>query len=374
MGVKVREKDKGSGEWWIFINHQGKRKAKKVGRSKKAAENVAKQIEAKLTLGDAGLLDKEKDEEESVPSFSDYAGIWIKTIIPATCKPSTVIGYQILLDNHVLPVFGKKPVADISRMMVKTFLMKKVDSGLAISTVSYMKSCISGVLNAAIDDEVLTVNPAQRLGKLFKKRNTKDEIKPYTKEELSILLKAFQDFYPRHYPMVLTLARTGMRIGEVTALKWKDIDFDNRLIHVQRTFSRDQLMETPKNGKDRLVDMSKQLSTVLYDLKMDSEASEAKGVNGSEWIFKNQVGSAIDIRNWRKRIFYKTIAKAGLDKIRIHDLRHTYASLLIEAGESLAYIRDQLGHHSISFTVDIYGHLTPGGNKDAVDRLDDGEY
>jgi integrase len=102
--------------------------------------------------------------------------------------------------------------------------------------------------------------------------------------------------------------------------------------------------------------------------------SKAKGINGSEWIFKNQVGSAIDIRNWRKQIFYKTIAKAGLDKIRIHDLRHMYASLLIEAGESLAYIRDQLGHHSISFTVDIYGHLTPGGNKDAVDRLDDGDY
>ena len=90
-----------------------------------------------------------------------------------------------------------------------------------------------------------------------------------------------------------------------------------------------------------------------------------------KWVFINKSGSAIHCEYWRKRYFYGAIEKAVLRKIRVHDLRHTYASLLIEAGESLAYVRDQLGHHSISFTVDVYGHLTPGGNKAAVDRLDD---
>jgi integrase len=75
--------------------------------------------------------------------------------------------------------------------------------------------------------------------------------------------------------------------------------------------------------------------------------------------------------HWRKRIFDKALEKAGLRKIRIHDLRHTYASLLIQGGESLPYVRDQLGHHSIKVTVDIYGHLAPEGNKQAVDKLDD---
>ncbi|MGD9733191.1 MAG: tyrosine-type recombinase/integrase [Desulfamplus sp.] len=172
--------------------------------------------------------------------------------------------------------------------------------------------------------------------------------------------------------MALTLARTGMRIGEVTALQWDDIDFDKRFIHVQRTFSRGKL-GTPKNGKDRMVDMSKQLSKVLADLKVqrNNEAIEKGWKNFPKWLFVNQIGSYLDIHNWRSRVFYKVLEKAGFKKIRIHDLRHTYASLLIEAGESLTYIRDQLGHHSISFTVDIYGHLTPGGNKAAVDSLDD---
>jgi integrase len=90
-----------------------------------------------------------------------------------------------------------------------------------------------------------------------------------------------------------------------------------------------------------------------------------------EWVFINAKANPLDKNGWRKRVFYKALEKANLRKIRIHDLMHTYASLLIQANESLAYIRDQLGHHSIKVTVDIYGHLAPGGNKDAVDRLDD---
>jgi integrase len=90
-----------------------------------------------------------------------------------------------------------------------------------------------------------------------------------------------------------------------------------------------------------------------------------------DWVFVNENGGPVDGANWRKRVFNKALEKAGLREIRVHDLRHTYASLLIQGSESLAYIRDQLGHHSIKVTVDIYGHLAPEGNKEAVDKLDD---
>ena len=75
--------------------------------------------------------------------------------------------------------------------------------------------------------------------------------------------------------------------------------------------------------------------------------------------------------NWRKRIFYKALEKAELRHIRIHDLRHTYASLLLQAGESMMYVKEQLSHSSIKVTVNIYVHLIPGGNKEAIDQLDD---
>ena len=83
------------------------------------------------------------------------------------------------------------------------------------------------------------------------------------------------------------------------------------------------------------------------------------------------MGNHLDPDHLRKRCFYKCLEKAGLRRIRFHDLRHTFASLLLAQGESLAYVRDQLGHSSIQTTVDTYGHLVPGSNRGAVDKLDD---
>ena len=88
-------------------------------------------------------------------------------------------------------------------------------------------------------------------------------------------------------------------------------------------------------------------------------------------VFPNETGKPMNYSNMMNRHFKPGLKAAKLPEIRFHDLRHTYASLLIQKGESLPYIRDQLGHHSIKVTVDIYGHLVPGGNKEAVDNLDD---
>jgi integrase len=131
MGLKVREKPQGSGVWWIFIDHQGKRKAKKVG-DKRTAVAAAKKIEAKLVLGDVGLM----EEKEIPPAFSNYAAIWISSTVPATCKPSTLSDYQSILKHHVLPVFGNTPVTEITRLDVKRFLTDKINAGFAASTVN----------------------------------------------------------------------------------------------------------------------------------------------------------------------------------------------------------------------------------------------
>jgi integrase len=368
MAVKVREKVKGSGEWWIYIDHQGKRKAKKVGRDKRKAKEVAELVQAKLKLGEFDI----HKEKEAMPIFREYAETWITVTVPATCKRSTAYGYKGILNNHILPVFGNLPVNEIKKSRIKTFLMKKYRSGVSASKVNHLKVVISGVLNLAVDDEVIPANPAHRLGKIYHKQQAKDEIDPLTREELSHLLTVFRLHYSEHYPMALLLARTGMRLGEVLALKWEDIDFKGRFIYVVRGFSMGEI-DTPKSNKSRRVDMSLQLSEALKSLKLKRKVLTIKKgwEKVPEWIFINRDGKTLDKNNWRKRVFYKALDKAGMRRIRIHDLRHTFASLLIQAGESLVYVRDQLGHHSIQITVDIYGHLAPEGNKAAVDRLDD---
>lgn len=368
MGVKVKEKVKGSGEWWIFIDHKGKRKAKKVGKDKRTAMEAARKIEARLTLGDMGL----GQDETKVMTFSDYAKSWIDVTVPATCKESSLRDYQGLLKNHILPIFGNLQVDEINRLMVKDFLMKKSNAGFASSTVTHMKNAISGVLNMAVDDETIAVNPAQRLGKAIKAKSLRLEVDPLNREELTLLLAAFNEHYPRHYPMALTLARTGMRLGETIGLQWGDIDFHGRFINIQRAVSR-SMIGTPKNGKSRRVDMSQQLTDTLLELRQQRRIETVKKGWGQvpEWVFISEDGTHLDGSHWRNRIFNKALERSGLRRVNVHSLRHAYASMLIQAGESLAYIRDQLGHHSIKVTVDIYGHLAPEGNKAAVDRLDD---
>jgi integrase len=155
-------------------------------------------------------------------------------------------------------------------------------------------------------------------------------------------------------------------------LEWGDIDFRDGFIEVRRAYTKGQLT-TPKNGKSRRVDMSHQLSEILKELRTDRKREAlAKGWGEvPELVFLNYEGRMINSFNLRPRVFHAALEKAGLRRIRIHYLRHTFASLLLQNGESIVYVKDQLGHGSISITVDTYGHLVPGANRQAVDRLDD---
>jgi hypothetical protein len=155
MGVKVREKPKNSGNWWIFIDHQGRRKAKKIGRDKRVALEVAKKIEARLVLGDMKLISDNSIQKSEVSTFEEYATTWIKVTVPATCKPSTLKDYEIILNKHVLPEIGKKPVNEISRLMVKQSLMKKINQGYAKLKVEFKegdKSFVTDTKESGVTD------------------------------------------------------------------------------------------------------------------------------------------------------------------------------------------------------------------------------
>lgn len=202
-----------------------------------------------------------------------------------------------------------------------------------------------------------------------------EDITDFTSEELRKLLDTVQEYYFNHYSLFLLLARTGLRIGEALALKWGDIDFNGRFIHVQRSISRGKI-EPPKKGKTRNVYMSKQLTEAL---RVHQTESKKKGLvlgfgDLPEYVFTNELGHIIDKDNWRHRVFNKALAKAEIRRIRIHDLRHTYATLRIAKGDNIQDVSNQLGHHSVKLTLDVYSHWIPGKKKDEVDALDDSEY
>lgn len=369
MSVKVRERPKGSGCYWVFIDHRGKRKSKKVG-DKKTAQALAQKLQQKLTAGDLGLL----EDKKQIPLFKEYAEKWLDQYIKTACKERTYELYKMLLNRHIYPDFKDKRIDQITLTDVKELFLKKFAEKLSVSSVLNIKACLSGVLSNAVEDELIIVNFASRTGKLFKrfkKQEPKHEVNPLTKDEVRLLLTTIADHYPRYYPLFLCCFRTGMRIGEVLALQWGDIDFHSRFIQVQRCFSMGKIT-TPKSGKSRRVDMSLQLEATLKGQKLDTkkEALLKGWLTFPECVFVSEAGTPYDPNNLRK-IFNKCLDKAGLRRIRIHDMRHTFASMLLALGEPLLYVKDQLGHQSIQITVDTYGHLIPGANKSAVDKLDD---
>lgn len=318
-------------------------------------------------------------------TFKDYGEWWLDNCAKGSIKDSTYREYEAALKNHLNPVFGSKPLAKIGRKDVKELIAGKKREGLSSSTIRNILAPLRGMYNEAIENEDAHFNPASNLGKVNKKQPGAS-INPLTRGEVSTLLDKAKEKSPDLYPLLLSAARTGMRQGELIALKGTDIDFHSRFIEVNRTLSRGKLT-SPKSGKTRRVDMSNQLTGVLQDLlskrkavalrkEMEKPAGERRGaaeVTGEimeGWLFITPIGTQLDPSNLRKA-FNRLLELAGLRRVRFHDLRHSFASLLIQQGDSLPYIRDQLGHHSIQITVDTYGHLVPGGNRQAVDRLDD---
>ena len=365
MGIVVRQKVKGKGNpWWIFINYNGKRKAKLIG-DKRAAEDVASAIREKLKKGEFRI------EDNNGPLFKDYAQKWLETDVASACKYSTYQGYEIELRRHILPVLGNKRLSDISKKDIKDLIYAKYKEGLSQNTVRNIKMCLSGVLSSAVDDELIPKNVASKVGKFTKKKDQKEEINPYTVEETALFLEACQRYYPRYYPSFLCGFRTGMRIGELVAIQWPDIDFNSRFIEVRRNYVCGRIT-TPKSGKTRRVDMTPQLAETLNKLRIErkKEALKRGWKEVPEWVFCNEEGNILDVGNLRKRVFYKCQEKAGLRRVRLHDMRHTYATVRISKGDNIADVSKQLGHSSVQITTDVYYHWMPGKNKAEVDELD----
>lgn len=227
------------------------------------------------------------------------------------------------------------------------------------------------MLSQVVEDGLLLANPAFRMGKHLRFGDEqRAAIQPLTHVEAHEFLKAVSERMPDFHPLFLCALRTGMRLGELLALQWGDIDFTDRFSQVRRNLVGGRVTST-KNTNRRRVDMSLKLTEGLRDHQRHAKAASLKaGRKLPAWVFTTPEGTALDGDNVRHRGFYRLLQAANLRQIRFHDLRHTFASLLIQNGEPLTYVKEQMGHSSIQVTVDVYGHLVPSANRAAVDKLD----
>ncbi len=365
MGVKVREKPPGSGVWWVFINNQGRRKSKRIG-DQETAEKVAKEITERLKIGNYSM-----DEKPKAPVFDEYAEMWLEGYIKPLRRPSTHERYKDILDRYIKPAIGKKPIDEVRRGDIRNLLLEMHKNGYSRSILCLIRDVCSGVMGYAVDDELIPANSVTGIIKRLQlDRERKLAIEPMTAEEINLFMQTCSKMLPEYYSFFLCAFRTGMRSGELIALHWPDIDWNKKNIKVQRSFRRG-VINKPKNNKTRLVDMSDQLISELKKLYTVRKKESLKQGRGEPFeIIFHRYNDYMD-QKFIRRVFKRVLKKAGLREQKLHITRHTYASLLLTAGESPVYVKEQLGHSSIDITVDIYGHLIPSSNRGAVNRLDE---
>jgi len=341
MGVKVREKVKGSGVWWVFVHQKGDRTSLRVG-SKAAAKKAAREIEARLILGQPI-----RTKEKRAPTLERYYERFRDSYMETALRPSTRDSYETSFRVHILPELGKLRVDELDRVKMEEFvsgLVKKrihqqkttSDSGkkkrtLSKNTIRLIIAALSVLVNDAIEKGVLRENPLKGISKFYRQAPSRhQEIEPLTEEETALFLKAAAKHASKYFPLFLASVHTGMRSGELAGLQWRDIDWKGAFIWVRRQFvrGREQPLKT-RNGR-RKVDLSDELLSELKMLKKHRQTEYLKDGKNSipDWIFCSEEGTPIDMYNFKRRHFKRILRKAGLREIRFHDLRYVLSPIM----------------------------------------------
>ena len=336
----------------IFKNVLGKTQAEVKEKLKKA-------------LVEAGQVDFTKTGQYTVGTWMDT---WFENVAKIKVRPSSHQTYKGYIDNHIKPNIGKIPLEKLTTMDLQKFYRKllttgrveRVESkeqpkGLSAKTVRNINQVISSAMDLAVAQKIILVNPT----------NACELPKVEHQEMQTIPAELLQAFLQEAkatgiYEMYYIELATGLRRGELLGLKWTDIDWKNGIIKVRRQVARvdGQIVEAPLKTKNsyRAVSISPQAIEVLW---------EQKRKTNDIYVFPSPNGGPISpdsVNNMLKRV----LERAGIPKVRFHDLRHTFATIALQNGVDIKTVSGMLGHFSAGFTLDTYAHVTTAAQKEAA--------
>lgn len=333
----------------------------------------AKQAERNLLLDveENGLPSNQSDGFQD-PTFEELASLWLENY-KTTVKPSTFENVRAKVEKMTEEHFKELKLKKITVAYCQRVVIE-----LSKSYVLYNHylSVINRIFKYAVLMDVIDSNPFDKVIKP-KSRQTQRKGNFLTKEELKEFLKLAQTVTLSYFfPLVHLMAYTGLRQGEALALKWSDIDFENKKITVDKTAVRikeKQTLQTPKTkNSKRVISIDPTTISILKSWKKDQIKiyfKNGKHFEGDEnFIFTNQQAGWVHIHNFI-RYFKRFIADHKLKPITPHGLRHTHASLLFSAGVEPKNISDRLGHSTVQITLDLYTHITEEQRTDTVEKL-----
>lgn len=349
MPVKRRYYNNDKGEKvfssWMYDFYDVFGKRHKKSGFKTRAEEEQKEAVAKADYN-KGLA----TSNDNNMKFKDLIEQFIRLHAEIYLKPSTVRGYKDHFKLHITDFFGEIKLVDITPVIINRFMEQKIKSGLSNKTVNHLLTTLGTAFNWAINNNYMMYNPVSIVKKL---KVQQKEMEFLTEEEIKKVLEVAETEYPDFYPILITTIYSGMRRGEVLGLTWDCIDFDKSIIKVRKSLYKGTLSTPKTDCSIRDIQVPSKLIQVLKQYKKFAVKNELN------LVFTQKNGKPIDADNLMNRRYRKILKLAGVKQIRFHDLRHTYASLLISKDLNFKYIQKQMGHSSFEVTMNTYAHLMP---------------
>jgi len=366
------------GSWTIVYDlpmdaATGKRrqKSQRVKGTKRDAERTLRQVLLSLEQGSYVKPNK--------ISLGELLRQWLKDYASMNTTDRTQESYTSIVERHLIPALGRVSLIELQAQHIQSYYAKKLSDGradgkggLSARSVVYHHRILSNALDYAVKMGLVVRNVGKVVEPPRVARVTMQTLSP---EEVGRFLDVARD--TDYYVYFATLLYTGLRRGELLALRWRNLDLGNGRLSVVETAYRlgngEYRIKEPKTPQSRRsVILPPSLVELFRVYRFDQELLRIQlgiGLNADDFVFIRPDGSPIN-PNAATLAFRRIISRAGLKGIRIHDLRHTHASLMLKAGIHPKVVSERLGHANIGITLDLYSHVLPGLQEAAAEKFD----
>lgn len=314
------------------------------------------------TKKEAILAEAQMENEQpavKMPTFEETATEYMAWYTPRR-KVSSAYKIQSVIDNHLIPTYGSRPIDRIQAADVMDHQTDLINRKYAAASIKKIHSIASAIFKFATKRGYRQDNPATLAG--MPEMQTTKHMSFWTLAEFKAFIAVVDD--PMHEALFMTLYYSGMRKGELLALTWADIDFDANTVHVNKTVYKRHI-QTPKTPASiRNITMPAHTMRLLRALHKARKPKQIHDVFSAD-------GVVSICERYLTKIYDKYVEQAGVTRIRIHDFRHSHASYLINKGIGISVVAARLGHGDVSMTLNVYSHLYPSTEKEAALSMED---
>ena len=377
--------EKRSDKSWTIVIDIGRdplneNKRKRIYKAFKGTKREAEKELARLIAE----VEKGTYIEPTKMTFGEYALEWLEDYGKLKLAATTYRRYKQIIELRVVPWIGAIPLSKLRPLHIQQFYKRLMEEGrldgrqgqLSAGSIIYHQRVIHRILEAAYKQELIVKNVADLVELPLPDDDDEKEGVAFLDDEQIRTLEAAAKDTP-YYALIFTDVRTGLRRGELLALRWQDIDMAAGTLSVRQSLAYTKelgiFFKTPKNKKSRrTIDISDEVMAVLRQhrkAQFESKLALGNQYEDNDLVFCQHNGKPMHpdtVSSW----FPAFLERIGLPQLNFHCLRHTHASLLLAAGVDIKVISERLGHSSIRITYDTYSHLLPAAQKEAVNRLE----